>query len=158
MNKKFIIIAVVIAIAAMAMYFYLKAKKKTAAASSASPAPAPEIVPTMAAQVNPPVQSPSTIAQPVSLSQTPVVPATEYNFVNVIRDGSRGMAIIQYQPVSRQFAVGESVRILSGPYAGVHRVWHIYKGTQDGAAVNNLYLETPFKTEGTKTPGKFYQA
>jgi hypothetical protein len=111
----------------------------------------------MASQVVPPVQTPSTIAQPVSLSQQATAPA-EYNFVNVIKDGSKGSAIIQFQPVARQFSVGESVRILSGPYAGLHKIWYIYRGTQDGAPVHNLYLETPFKTEGTKTPGKFFKA
>jgi hypothetical protein len=82
-----------------------------------------------------------------------------YNFVNVIRDGSQGKATIQFQPVTREFSQGDSVNIPSGPYAGTHKIWYIYKGVQDGAPVHNLYLDTPFITPvgGPKIPGTFYK-
>lgn len=178
MKKKVLIILVALTVIGLAVYFYLKSKKKaqtqpanslvasvnnaTASALANTPAssvtsqPSPVIAkPVVTTPTSPIVQAPfSSSNTPAPIAQT----STEYNFVNVIRDGSRGMAIIQFQPVTRAFSVGESVRILSGPYAGVHKIWYIYRGTQDNAPVHNLYLETTFKTEGQRVPGKFYQA
>lgn len=169
MKKKILIIVITLAIIGLAVYFYLKSKKKALTApatATAAPAIVPEVKSTVQTTVAPKTNgasqvttSPTTV-QPtfIAPTTTPASSSTEFKFVNVIKDGSKGKAIIQFQPVTADFKIGESVRILSGPYAGVHKIWYIYKGTQSGAPVHNLYLETDYKTQGQVVPGTFYRA
>lgn len=173
-NKKIIIIVVVLAIIALAVYFWLKAKKKKSVVASTSQT----VDSAIAAQVNAVKQtqvpvmntaqaaSPATQTPPFSSSQTPAPApaptATKLAYIEVERDGSQGRAIIKHQPVLAQFNVGDSVRIPSGPYAGVHKIGYIARLTYRNAPIHNLYLETPFISSGqgnyNLTPGEFYKA
>lgn len=169
-NKKIIIIAVVITIIALAVYFWLKAKKKKSVVASttsdvnsniAASATAVKQNQVPVVPINtPPAASPATQTQPFSSSQTPAPAASVpvFKYLDVVRDGSKGTAILMYQPLSRNFSIGESVRILTGPYAGTHKIWYIYNYSSGGKMAGpgqNLYLETPYKQSDS---GEFSKA
>lgn len=143
MKKKLIIgLIIVVVIVAIAIYFYKKNKKAKELASVD--------VQSMAG-LSPELRTQNTTAQavaPTQVQQTNPNPAAKvFNYVTVVRDGSRGTATLMYQPLVDSFKVGDSVKIASGPYAGTHKIWHIYNFTQGGlvaGAGQNLYLETPY--------------
>jgi hypothetical protein len=144
MKKKILIIVIAVIIIALAVYFYLQTKKKAAASNS--------LMTTVKSSVNP-----GTNIVPANQQSISVLGNTSqaYPYVNVLRDGTKGQAIIQFQPVSYEPKIGESVKIPSGIYAGTHKIWYIYSGMQNGQQVRNLYLDTAFAGADS---GLFYKA
>lgn len=140
MKKKLIIgLIIVVVIVAIAFYFYKK-NKNAKEESLPLAGTAPEASGGTKASLGP--VAPTQVA-----ASNPNPSSKVYNFVTVVRDGSRGKAIITYQPLVDTFKVGDSVKIASGPYAGTHKIWHIYNFKQGGPVAGpgqNLYLETDF--------------
>lgn len=141
MNKKLIFIIIGIAIVGIAVWMYLKNKKKASTSVSTSTnsnlvadkpfseGTSPKIAPTAVTAANP---------NPGAGSLT---------FQGVVREQG-GKAILQYQPLKDKFKPGDSVKIDSGMYAGVHKIWYVFDFNTGGLLPGpgqNLYLETPFK-------------
>lgn len=159
MKKKIIIIVIIVAIIGIGVWMYLKGKAKTALAAGS---------PSVAGSGSSPVAGSGLAASAGSSNSGPVSPVVLANknnnpggvamgYTGVQKDKSQGKAVICYQPVTTPLAVGDSINIPSGPYAGVSKIWYIYPFDSGGFAAGpgvNLYIDKPF-TANDK--GTFYK-
>lgn len=134
MKKKTIIIVVVILIVIGVIIWLLLKKKKatTTTTTTVLKSGLPEG----------PISSNSQVA-----TTTPVLQTSAGKFTSVIRDGSKGMAILRHEPSTIPVAVGGSIIIPSGIYAGTQKIWYIFSGV----GFKNLYIDTPFKGDASGT-------
>jgi hypothetical protein len=152
--KKKIIIGIVIVVVIILIVWYVKKKKKekeaALIASNSTTTAAPSLTTPVKQEniLNPPVKTDQTVFNPAVIAtqaaaanQTTAAVAGKYAYINVVKDTSKGSAILQYSPVTDIFKVGDKISIASGPYAGTHTIWYVYKGT----SVHNLYLSAAFK-------------
>lgn len=78
--------------------------------------------------------------------------ATEkiFHYVTSIKDGVKGDLILMYQPVIGEFYNNETIKITTGPYAGISgTIWNIYYADSGGlllGSVRNLYLDVPISS------------
>jgi hypothetical protein len=140
-KKKIIIIVVVLVlvIAGVILWLYLKKKKATTVTTQTG-------VKSALPETSPIVQTTQTAGT------TPILQTSAGKFTKVIRDGSKGMAILRHEPASIPLAIGNSVTIPSGAYAGTFKVLYIYDGRASGEPnVKNIYIETPYKGDASGT-------
>jgi hypothetical protein len=87
----------------------------------------------------------STIAKPAiatvaTASPSVLLPAGTAKINRVIKDDTKGKAIVQVSPKGL-FKVGETVNVQGSVYKGRFKIWYIYKTHQ---VYDNLYIETPY--------------
>jgi hypothetical protein len=141
-----VIIAVVFGGAIVA---YTMWKKSQTAATTTTPASSTTASTTSTPAGTTTTSTPASTTTTASTVQTQQATVGSLPFVNTFVEGSKNQTIIQYQPVTdTSFTVGTTkVTIVSGPSELVGKtgtVWYIYKGTQSGSTVWNLYLDIPF--------------
>ncbi|MDD5358580.1 MAG: hypothetical protein PHX80_05495 [Candidatus Nanoarchaeia archaeon] len=136
-NKKIIILIIVaVIIIGLGIWLYMKNKKKTTASNA------------LTASLKSSANDISTGAQ----TQAALLTKTN-TFTKVVKDSTKGQAILRFEPANAPISVGDNVKIPSGPYAGIHKVWYIYDAAaREGlVGVKNIYIDTPYlgDTSGT---------
>jgi hypothetical protein len=70
--------------------------------------------------------------------------------LQVIKDGSKGKAIIQVSPKGL-FKTGDKAKVNGSVYKGTYAVWYVFK---TNPAFDNVYIDTPFISSDTGTVTK----
>lgn len=142
MKKKKLVIIIIAAliVVGVIVWLILKKKKTTTVTTSA----------TLKSGL-PEDMGPITTKQQI-VTTTPVLQTSAGKFTKVIKDGSKGMAILRHEPANIPLAVNNKITIPSGLYAGTWNIWYIYDGSRSGEPnVKNLYIDTPFKGDASGT-------